>query len=137
PNSGFRTNQFVVFSIELVRCRQIAVLVLLASPALPETFEGRVIEDHSSAPVPSADVRFFRTGSHIAAADLETDSQGRFRAEDLLPGEYRLDIDKRNYSPVSVHLTGNARPILVRLTRNGVIAGKVTDSQGEPVKGAH
>ena len=118
--------------------RLIAVFAtLLARSGSAETIGGRVLEDHSGAPVASADVRVFKVGVREAVADLDTDGDGRFRASDLAPGEYRLDVSKDNYVAATVRIRTGGETLSVRLVRCGVIAGLVVDQQGQPVTSAY
>jgi 5-hydroxyisourate hydrolase-like protein (transthyretin family) len=119
------------------RWRRIAIFAAFLARSLPaETISGRVLEDHSGAPLASADVRVFRVGAHEAAADLETDAAGRFGASDLPPGEYRVEVSKRNYIGATTLVRAGGSP-LVRLVRCGVMAGQIGDQHGQPVTGAH
>lgn len=118
----------------------ILLLVCLATYGFGATIQGTVVEDHNNAPVLSAGVRIHKTGAQRLAADLETDSQGRFEAPDLTEGEYRLEISKPNFLPASLRLNldrgGSVAIAPVRLVRTGVITGRVTDQAGKPVAGA-
>jgi hypothetical protein len=95
------------------------------------------VEDHTGNPLASVEVRVLRATGSGTLADLETDSEGRFRA-DLPNGNYRIEIAKPNYTNATVHyrMAGNAGVVAVRLVRCGVIAGYVTDSAGKAVRGA-
>ena len=113
-----------------------ALLLRLASAA---TLTGRIVEDHSGSPTPSASVRMYKVGVRGLTADLETDSEGRFHASELPEGEYRIEISKPNHvaARLRIQLTaGDASPLMVRLIRCGVITGHVTDSHGQPIRGA-
>lgn len=48
---------------------------------------GRVVEDRSGAPVQSSDVRIYRDGVRMLAADLETDGNDRFEGAGLPQGD--------------------------------------------------
>jgi len=74
-------------------------------------------------------------GAAGLAADLETGSDGRFRAAGLPEGEYRIELSRANYVTASLSLHLPAAPVLFRLTRLGSIAGQVTDLQGRPAAG--
>ena len=105
-------------------------VLLVASLAL----QGRVVEDHSGNPVPSASIRVTKRGSAGVVAELETDGEGRFSAPDLPAADYRLQVSRSNYVSAVVEAPANSEPT-VRLIRCGVIAGSVTDSAGQPVPG--
>jgi hypothetical protein len=101
----------------------------------PRDFSGSVIEDSSGTAVPSAELRVHAPGMRELAADLETDREGRFSAPDLPPGDYSVDVSKPNFitADFRIHVPGAAPT--VRLVRNGVIDGQVTDSQNQPLPG--
>ena len=136
--------------IKLNPPRMPALGALLFDPFIPPpqaaapgaTITGKVIADHSGAPVASAEVHFYRTGTVGLAADLETDVDGKFSASELDPGEYRLEISKPNHLGATVRLvvtgTESSPPnVLARLIRSGAILGQVKDAQGKPIVGAH
>src|SRR5687767_9926916 len=117
--------------------RRVAVLIAIcAGAATADTLEGRVVEDHSNNPLASVELRVYRIGQRHLAAELETDTAGRFMAEGLLPGEYRIEAAKANYIGATVRRNGVSRGMVIRLVRCGVISGVVTDAQGQPVRGA-
>jgi hypothetical protein len=124
----------------MCRCCRLAALflgVLIADSAPTETIAGKVVQDDSGAPLASVEVRLSRAGSAGLVADLETDTAGQFRAADLPPAEYRVEVSKPNYvdTVLSVREPG-ATTLLIRLVRRGVISGQVTDAQAQPVRGA-
>lgn len=107
---------------------RIAALLLALGlvSARAEVLGGRVLEDHSGAPLASAELRVAREGVRKLVAELETDASGRFRAEGIPAGDYRIEISKPNYvsTTVRARVEGSADS-LFRLVRYGVIAGKV------------
>src|SRR5271169_897071 len=124
----------------MCRCCRLAALclgALMAGSAPPETIAGKVVQDDSGAPLASVEVRISRTGVAGLVADLETDTSGQFRAPDLLPAEYQLEVSKPNHvsTVLRLHEPG-AATLLIRLVRCGVISGQVTDAQAKPVRGA-
>jgi protocatechuate 3,4-dioxygenase beta subunit len=100
------------------------------------TLDGRVVEDHSGNPLASIEVKVYRTGQKTLAAHLETDGSGRFHAENLPDGEYRIDASKPNYIGSSMEMKGVGSDVQIRLVHCGVISGQVLDGQGHPVLGA-
>jgi hypothetical protein len=112
--------------------------LLLAGSASAATIDGRVVADHSDAPVASAEVRFYEAGLSGLAADLDTDADGRFSASELPEGDYRLEISKPNYLNATLRLKLGAAPaqVTARMVRCGSITGSVTDGQGQSVRGA-
>jgi uncharacterized protein (DUF2141 family) len=116
----------------------IAVYAAVFAPASAATITGKVVADHSSVPVASAEVRFYTPGLSGLAADLETDADGRFTAPGLPEGDYRLEISKPNFvnATLRLHLTSRDSPVFARLVRCGAITGQVKDPQGQPVRSA-
>lgn len=115
-------------------------LALLHGAAVAATLAGRIVEDHSGVPLPSAEVRVYRIGAPGLAADLETDGEGRFQASELPEGDYRIEVAKANHAGVSVRIrltAADSSALDVRLIRFGVITGQVTDGQGQAVRGAN
>jgi hypothetical protein len=86
-------------------------------------------------------VRVYRIGVRGLAADLDTDTEGRFQASGLPSGEIRVEISKPNYVPVTLNsrIDEKSGPthLTVRLVRCGAISGRVTTQQGQPMRGAH
>jgi len=113
-----------------------ALLTFLSITAAAETLQGVVVEDHTSNPLPSVEVRVYRTGVRQLAADLETDEAGRFLAEGLPAGDYRLEVSKPNFVNASVRLPALRSGLVIRLVHCGVITGQVLDAQGQTVAGA-
>jgi hypothetical protein len=99
-------------------------------------FAGRIVEDHTGNPLALAEVRVANAAGVIA--ELETDSAGRFHGPELAPGEYRVEVSKPNYigANLAVAIGPAAAPLGIRLVRSGVIAGRVTDANGQPAAGA-
>src|SRR5215510_10918503 len=108
--------------------RQTALLLLAAlsaAPAPAATLDGRIVEDHSGNPLASVEIKIYRTGQKTLAAHLETDGSGRFHAENLPDGEYRIEASKPNYIGASLQMNGVASGLQIRLVRCGVISGQV------------
>src|SRR5258708_31386231 len=118
--------------------RASVIFCLLAHFASAATIKGRIVEDHSGSPVPSASVRIVKTGVRGLQADLETDGDGRFDAPELTAGEYRIEVSNPNYlnATVRLGLTADDASTNVRLIRCGVITGLVYVRQGQPVRSA-
>jgi len=111
------------------------LLALLAHTAPADTLTGRVVEDHSNTPLPSVELRVYRTGQRQLAAHLETDSSGQFTAEGLSTGEYRIEASKPNFLGATLRLSAIRDNLVIRLVRCGVISGRVVDAAGAPIRG--
>jgi 5-hydroxyisourate hydrolase-like protein (transthyretin family) len=107
------------------------VLTIILAAAL----DGRVVEDHSGNPLASVEVRVLRKGAPGVVAELETDGDGHFEAQDLPTGDYRLEFSKSNYMGVTAEAHADS-VLQIRMLRYGVISGEVTDEQGQPVRDA-
>jgi hypothetical protein len=122
-----------------MRTRLLLFGLLVFGSASAATLSGRVVDDHAGSAVASADVRVFQTGTRRVTAELETDAEGRFHAEGLPDGEYRVEVSKPNHIPSTLRTTlssAAAGNLAVRLVRCGAISGRVLDSSGQPVGGA-
>jgi hypothetical protein len=122
------------------RRRSLAVWLLAGTLFAAESFAadiaGRVVEDHLGEPLASARVRVRQAGQAALAADLDTDSEGRFQASGLPEGNYRLEVSKANYASVALSARGSASTT-VRLVKLGVITGRVLDGKNQPIRGAY
>lgn len=116
--------------------RIVALLLLLASGLHADALQGKVVEDHSGNPLASAEIKVRPVGAQQLAADLETDSTGRFSVDRLPPGKYRIEASKPNYAGAMLEVSKLASDLQIRLVRLGAIAGQVLDAQGKPVLGA-
>jgi hypothetical protein len=71
----------------------------------------------------------------------ETDDDGSFAVEGVEPGVYAVSVDAPGFIAGSGLIDQDGKPIFyrpgdqvtIRMTKGGVITGKVTDSQGQPV----
>lgn len=112
------------------------VAVLLVFDITAAELSGRIVQDDSNSPVPSALLRIQNTrGSDLA--EIETDAEGRFRVSLPGPGKYRLLAEKAGYldARMAVEAAAGAR-VTVRLVRLGAVTGRVTDHAGKPVRSA-
>lgn len=114
----------------------------------PAILEGTVTHAASRTPIRKAKVTLTAVGGDGAAVSTDSGEDGRFVLKDVKPGRYRLNATKSGYET-----TGYAarRPgegagqtlridpgaVLTRmdiaLPKHGVIAGKILDSDNEPV----
>jgi hypothetical protein len=128
----------------MLSCRLLAVslaIALCAHPLSADVLAGRVLEDHTGAPLTRTEVRVSQPDVPGIVAEIETDPQGRFRATGLPAGEYRLQFSKANYAGATLRL--RTRPLepgtdalTLRLVRYGAISGHVFDADSRPVHAA-
>lgn len=112
----------------------LAVLIPL-SVLSAQDFSGTVLEDASSEPIPSAEVKIHKTGIRELIADLDTDKTGHFAASGLPAGEYTIDVLKPNHLTTSFPIRLPSAALRVRMMHYGVLDGHVTNPQGESVEG--
>jgi len=137
-----------------VWCFAVAGSLLAAQAASAGSVEGQVVSSVDGTPVRRAAV--FLTGGPIhpvpgrprnTPAQAETDDQGGFVFEPLEAGRYILNLrrdgyvvndDPRGGLNLSVELGDGQQlsGLKLRMTPQSVIAGKVTDENGDPVVGA-
>lgn len=112
------------------------------------TLEGRVAGAIKGEPVRKATILLFQTGQPQGQRyTTTTGSGGSFAMQDIEPGKYRLMVMRSGYAPTQygAHSPGHdgitlsldpgqdLRDLLIQLTPQSVIAGRVLDEDGEPV----
>ncbi len=70
----------------------LSLLLLLPVPARAGSVAGSVIDRTADEPVAGAQVVLFVSGSGSLIAEATSDEQGRFRFEDVGPGEYAIGV---------------------------------------------
>jgi len=121
---------------------QAAAPVAEVKPEDRASVEGTVVDAVTGEPVRKAQVvlsPYLNLGNVV----LQTDGAGQFGVEGLLPGPYTVHVSALGY----VKRWRAARPVLgrkakktdvvIRLTRQGVISGRVLDEDGDPVPSVH
>jgi len=112
--------------------------------------EGTVLNSLNGQPVRKVTVilRAHDTDEALSYAD-ETDANGHFSIADVSPGDYALAAERPGFRQQSTGAIGAPPPNLklesgqqitgltIRLTPLGVIAGRVLDADGDPVRGAN
>lgn len=112
------------------------VVVLRRSACL----HGTVRRADTGGPVPTFFVRWFH--GHVARSQEFSDSEGRFRIEDLKPGEYRLEAGTSEgwvsplLVPVRVVRGGEPTRLDLVLQPGGLLEGRVLAPDGSPLFGA-
>src|SRR5260370_36927669 len=115
----------------------VAAFLLIRATALADDIQGKVVQDHTGAPLPSAEIKIWKPGMRTLLADLETDREGHFRAPGLPAGDYRVEVSKPSHVATAMQLKlSPGAPVVFHLVRCGTIRGKVTDAQNRPVRGA-
>jgi protocatechuate 3,4-dioxygenase beta subunit len=124
---------------------------LVASAQSGGVLSGRVVNTTHGEPVAGATVTLRGLDEGAAQTYItETGADGRFSIANMVPGTYEPRPSKPGYEqrtpdhfatakdfpPVTVEAGKAADPIELRLIPDGVIAGRVVDSDGDPVRRA-
>lgn len=136
-----------------------AALVLLASAAFAQqapprtgSVEGRVINQITGEGLRKASVRIYgsgggnRGGGPVAASETTSEADGSFHLENVLPGTYRVVAERPGFvyardprrpdSQITVTPGASAKISDIKMTPHAVVAGRITDEDGDPVQGA-
>jgi len=125
-----------------------------APPAAPAKgiIEGQVFNVATGAPLKKATVRLVGLGARPSGgmpstASRETDEQGRFAFTRLEAGRYDLSAERQGFlrqsyggrkyntsgTPIGLAQDQHVKDILIKLSPQSVITGKVLDEDGDPV----
>ena len=106
---------------------------MVAAILLTVLIHGQVIDAATQAPVAGAIVK-------IGDSSVRTGRDGRFSIDNVGPGEHRMVTSKPGYvtdeQTVVTEAVNAVTDITVRVTAAGVIAGRIVDDEGRPVRGA-
>ncbi|MGA2966412.1 MAG: carboxypeptidase regulatory-like domain-containing protein [Terriglobales bacterium] len=119
-----------------------------APAASAVSVSGTVVKDPGSQPLKKVVVEFIaedqKVGGNYTAS---TDGDGHFRIESVLPGRYRLFLEKTGFAGVNgrgmksdvdtftVQAGQTTDDLLLRMMPTATISGRITDEDGEPVSG--
>ncbi|MGH9592325.1 MAG: carboxypeptidase regulatory-like domain-containing protein, partial [Bryobacteraceae bacterium] len=101
--------------------------------------EGRVVTDTGEA-VAKAEVRL--AAGPITLTSVGTNHDGKFVFADVPPGRYTVSAEKGGFivqnNGALLDLTPgmDLKNIMIKMTPQGVVSGKVTDQDGDPMAGA-
>lgn len=113
------------------------------------SLSGRVVSTLQNEPVAGVQVTLRGLdGDKPQTYITQTDSQGRFTINNIVPGTYEPRPNKTGYEqrmpdhfataadfpPVAITAGKAAEPLVLRLIPDGVIAGRVIDPDGDPVR---
>lgn len=120
--------------------RLLCLLALTAAAVSASQLRGRVLDAADGRPLPSADVELAPVESGGSPQAARTGADGSFAIHELAPGEYRATFHKAGYEgrsrhtePVRIAAENERISLTVKLWPSPVIAGQVTDADGEPV----
>ena len=120
-----------------------------ASAKTTGTVAGKVVNSTNGEPVRKVSVVLQRwnAGSGVSYS-VQTDANGRFLIDDVEPGEYVVVIERQGFlfkppgaanapnPPLKLGKGQAVRDLSIPLTPLGVIAGRVFDEDGVPLRGA-
>jgi 5-hydroxyisourate hydrolase-like protein (transthyretin family) len=123
-------------------------LAQVSDPA-PAIIEGQVVSTTTGQPLRKVAMQLFRRGETtfgLGVISAMSDDNGRFKVENVAPGNYGLSGSRTGYVSESrfntrsqtIKLGPGQRlsDILIKLTPQGVIAGSVLDEDGDPIPSA-
>jgi len=107
---------------------------------------GRLTNAITNEPVRKAKVSLHPGDPSKTVYSLVSDAEGKFQFENIEPGRYTLQGEKAGFvegwygeghEPATIELRAgkDTSELVVKLTPQGVIAGRVLDDEGEPVGG--
>lgn len=108
---------------------------------------GQVVDATTGAPIRRATVSTFAADFRGGRPSVLTDDNGRFELTELSPGKYPVSASKSTYvgstygqtrargpgTPIELADKQVVEKIVIKLSRGGVIVGRVMDEAGEPV----
>lgn len=112
------------------------------------TVEGTVVNSRTKEPIRKAQVTLVRMqGRNASPLGAASDEAGKFRISGIEPGQYRLMAERNGFArqfsgprrpgrtPLLLTLTPKQvqKDVIVELTPAGVITGRITDEDGEPM----
>ena len=134
---------FFVLSVLLLASAQES-----ASAAKESSIAGTVVEEPGSQPLKKVLVQVIaedqKQGGNYTAS---TDADGHFRIENVLPGRYRIFLERTGFvgvngrglkSDTNVFTVQAGRPVedlVFRMLPTAVISGRITDEDGDPMSG--
>ncbi len=101
------------------------------------TIQGSAVSVATGAPLGKTTLTL-KSENHRSTA--VGDAQGKFLFEGVEPGEYILSADRYGYlqqgTPVTLDAGQHLKDVVLKLTLQGVISGRVTDEDGDPLPSA-
>ena len=110
------------------------------------TLSGIVTKDPGSEPLKKALIELIAESQSDGGNDTAlTGADGSFRIENIVPGRYRLFVERTGYQEIDKHrrrtegrvLTLSAgqelKDLVIRLQAAAVVEGRVTDEEGDPM----
>ena len=128
----------------------LALTLSLSAQTKPAFVSGRVVHGATGEPLRKASVSLIPAAEDAAAAPRSVVSaqDGAFQFTDVTPGSYQISAQRAGFlsqrggpqpgrpTTITVKEGGEVTGVEIRLTPQGVIAGRVVDPDGDPVQGA-
>ena len=149
PVSAYLFLLLLSFSLLSSQVRGIAQTDAPAKPTSRATIQGVVTKDPSGEPVKKAVIEVIgenqaESGDYTAV----TGSDGRFHIDGVLPGRYRLFVERTGFLEAAKHPARSAGRVItvsagqdipdltIRLQAAAVVQGRVVDEDGDPLANA-
>lgn len=121
-----------------------------SKPPTNSIVQGQIVREPGGRPIQKVAIRLFRAGDEDRDEEEHftlTDPDGRFKFEDVKPGNYHvyfgrpdfIETEKRHYGSgmlLSLAPAQEVKDLLFHMTPAAVITGKVHDNDGDPIDGA-
>ena len=129
--------------------KTIFYLLFVVAGLHAQQIAGKVVNSLNGEPVRRAVViARAQDADHALSYATETDSHGQFAIGDMEPGTYLVSADHQGFHfqargatgapppPLKLERDQKVQDLVLRLIPTGVIAGRVIDEDGDPVRGA-
>jgi carboxypeptidase family protein len=133
------------FSLAIIICAALLVSAQDSTPAAKTaTIAGTVVKEPGSQPLKKVLVQVVAEaqGESYTAS---TDAEGHFRVENVVPGRYRIFIERTGFvevngrgrksdvNVVAVQAGQSVEDLLLRMLPTAIITGRITDEDGDPM----
>jgi protocatechuate 3,4-dioxygenase beta subunit len=140
------------FFLVVLSCLPLVCSIGAQTPApKPSTnciVQGQIVQEPGGRPIQKVAIRLFSAGDEDRDEEGHvtfTDAEGRFKFEDVKPGNYHVffgrpdfvETEKRHYGSgmlLSLAPAQEVKDLLFHMTPAAVITGKVHDDDGDPVR---
>jgi hypothetical protein len=128
----------MIRSIALSVCIAGGLTAQSVAPGESGSIRGMVMNGASGQPLSAVEISVRGAGTRLSVA---TDDQGRYEFQDILPGQYIVEIAFSRNHPFSGKRTVNLGPgqdlrsVDLRLYPNQSVSGRIVDDNGEPLPG--
>jgi uncharacterized protein (DUF2141 family) len=124
-----------------------AFVAFAQDPNASCAIQGQVVNALTGEPVAKAHVRLFDMRDRMGGYTATTDSDGRFALRNIAPATYHLDAERNGFlwsqygsrganragTPLALRPSQELRDLVIRMTPQAVIMGRILDEDGEPM----